>query len=71
VAAYLELAALSERVNDNPRARTLRHAALDIARTLPENELIEQYETTAGELAQWLEQFESLPVAAGKVSIIF
>ena len=61
VAAYLELAALYERANDNPRALTLRHAALGIARTLPNNQLIEQYETTAGELAQWLAQFESLP----------
>ncbi len=57
VAAYLELAALYERANDNPRALTLRHAALGIVRTLPNNELIEQYETTAGELAQWLAQF--------------
>jgi chemotaxis protein methyltransferase CheR len=63
VAAYLELAALCERANDNPRALTLRHAALSIARTLPNNELIEQYETTAGELAQWLEQFESLTLS--------
>jgi chemotaxis protein methyltransferase CheR len=62
VAAYLELAALCERANDNPRALTLRHAALGIARTLPNNELIEQYETTAGELAQWLAQFESPPL---------
>ncbi len=62
VAAYLELAALSERANDNPRALTLRHAALDIARTLPENELIKQYETTAGELVQWLAKFEPIPL---------
>ena len=61
VAAYLELAALCERANDNPRALTLRHAALGIARTLPNDEPIEQYETTAGELALWLAQFESQP----------
>jgi chemotaxis protein methyltransferase CheR len=61
VAAYLELAALCERANDIPRALTLRHAALGIVRTLPNDELIEQYETTAGELARWLAQFESLP----------
>jgi chemotaxis protein methyltransferase CheR len=62
VAAYLELAALCERASDFPRALTLRHAALGITRALPNNQLIEQYETTAGELAQWLAQFESLPL---------
>ena len=61
VAAYLELAALCERANDISRALTFRHAALSIVRTLPNNQLIEQYETTAGELAQWLGQFETLP----------
>jgi hypothetical protein len=44
---------------------------LDIARTLSEKELIEEYETMAGELTQWLAQFDSLPVAAGKVTIIY
>ena len=60
VAAYLELAALHERAGDMPRALTLRRAALGIVRTMPENELIEQYERTAGELAQWLAQWEPM-----------
>ena len=58
VAAYLELAALCERADDMPRAQTLRRAALAIVRAMPGNEIIEQYETTAGELAQWLAQWE-------------
>jgi chemotaxis protein methyltransferase CheR len=56
VAAHLELAALYERAEDLPRAQTLRHAALGIVRAMPENEQIEQYESTAGDLAQWLAQ---------------
>jgi len=60
VAAHLELAALYERAEDIPRAQTLRHAALGIVRTMPEGEQIEQYERTAGELAQWLAQWEPL-----------
>lgn len=54
VAAYLELAALCERADDLPRAQTLRRAALGIVRTMPNDAMIEQYETTAGELMQWL-----------------
>lgn len=61
VAAYLELAALCERTGDMPRAQTLRRAALGIVRTMPNGEVIEQYETTAGELAQWLAQWEREP----------
>lgn len=58
VAAYLELAALCERADDMPRAQTLRRAALAIVRAMPGNEIIEQYETTAGELTQWLAQWQ-------------
>jgi chemotaxis protein methyltransferase CheR len=54
VAAYLELAALCERADDMPRAQTLRRAALGIVRSMPNNEMIEQYEMTAGALTQWL-----------------
>ena len=60
-AAYLEQAALYERTGDMPRAQTLRHAALSIVRTMPSDEVIGQYETTAGELMQWLTQWESEP----------
>ncbi|MDO8349676.1 MAG: CheR family methyltransferase [Gallionella sp.] len=62
VAAYLELATLCERAEDIPRAQTLRRAALGIVRTRPSDEVIEQYETTAGELAQWLAQWEREPI---------
>jgi chemotaxis protein methyltransferase CheR len=58
VAAYIDLAALCERANDMPRAQTLRRAALGIVRTIPNDEIIEQYKTTAGELAQWLVKLE-------------
>ncbi|HEU0234751.1 MAG TPA: CheR family methyltransferase [Gallionella sp.] len=61
VAAYLELAALCERAEDILRAQALRRAALTIVRTMPSNEIIEQYETTAGELTQWLAQWEHEP----------
>ena len=57
VAAYIELAALYERAGDIPRAQTLRRAALGIVRTMPDDEMIEQYETTAGDLKQWLAQW--------------
>ena len=57
VAAYLELAALCERADDMPRAQTLRRSALDIVRTMPDDAVIEQYETTAGDLKQWLAQW--------------
>ena len=58
VAAYLELAALCERADDMPRAQALRRSALAIVRAMPGDEIIEQYETTAGELTQWLAQWE-------------
>lgn len=58
VAAYLELAALCERAGDLPRAQTLRHIALGIVRSMPAGGVLEQYEATAGELAQWLAQWE-------------
>ena len=61
VAAYLELAALCERAGDLPRTQTLRRAALGIVRAMPNGEMIGQYETTAGELAQWLMQWEPSP----------
>jgi chemotaxis protein methyltransferase CheR len=57
VAAYLELAALHERDSDMPRALALRQAALEIVRGMPSDEPIEEYERTAGELAQWLAQW--------------
>lgn len=56
VAAHLELAALCERAENLPRAKTLRRAALDIVRSLPDDAVIEPYETTAAMLAQWLAQ---------------
>lgn len=58
VAAYLELAALYERENDLARTHALRRAALGIVRRLPPDARIMQYETTAGELAKWLAQWE-------------
>jgi chemotaxis protein methyltransferase CheR len=61
VAAYLELAALCERAEDISRAQTLRSAALGIVRTMPKDEIIEQYEMTAGELTQWLAQWVCEP----------
>jgi len=60
VAAYLELAALHERAAEMPRAHALRRAALGIVRTMPKDEQIGQYEGTAGELVQWLAQWEPL-----------
>jgi len=56
VAAYLEKAALCERAEKLSRAQSLRHTALDIVRALPGETLIEPYETTASEMAQWLAQ---------------
>ncbi|MCK9381782.1 MAG: hypothetical protein M0P95_12065 [Sulfuritalea sp.] len=56
VTAHLELAALCERAENLPRAQTLRRAALDIVRTMPADAVIEPYETTAAEMAQWLAQ---------------
>lgn len=58
VAAYLELAALHERAGDLPRAQAVRRAALGVVRAMPDDEQIEPYERTAGELAQWLAQWE-------------
>lgn len=54
VAAYLELAILYERSGDTPRAQALRLSALNIVLGMPKDERIEEYETTAGELARWL-----------------
>lgn len=69
VAAYLELAALCERTENRPRAQSLRRAALDIVRTLPGDAVVEPYETTATELAQWLAQSSPAPgTASGKPS---
>ena len=56
VAAYLEQAALCERAENLPRAQTLRRAALEIVRALPGDAVIEPYETSAAEMAQWLAQ---------------
>lgn len=56
VAATLELAALCQRSENLTRAQTLRRAALDIVRTLPTDMVIEPYEKTAAEMAQWLAQ---------------
>jgi chemotaxis protein methyltransferase CheR len=61
VAAYLELAALCERADDIPRAQTLRRTALGVVRSMPNNEMIEQYEMTAGALTQWLVQWACEP----------
>ena len=61
VAAYLELAALCERAEDMPRAQTLRRAALGIVRSMPNNEVIEQYEMTAEALTQWLVEWANEP----------
>jgi chemotaxis protein methyltransferase CheR len=58
VPAHLELAALCERAEKISKANTLRHAALNIIRTYPENAVIEPYETTAAEIARWLAQWE-------------
>lgn len=54
--AYLELAALCERTENLPRVRSLRRAALEIVRALPGDTVIEPYETTAAEMAQWLSE---------------
>lgn len=58
VAAYMQLAALYERVGDTLHAQRLRHAALNIVKSMPADQVIEQYEHTAGELALWLMQWE-------------
>ncbi len=57
VAAYMELAALYKRAEDLPRMLTMRRAALDIVRGMPGDKRIEELETTAGELAEWLAQW--------------
>ncbi|MDZ4255339.1 MAG: CheR family methyltransferase [Sulfuritalea sp.] len=70
VAAYLELAALCERADKLPRAQSLRRAALDIVRALPGDAVVEPYETTAAELAQWLAQSSpALTAPPGKPSV--
>ncbi len=61
VAATLERAALYERADNLPRALTLRRAALEIVRALPGDAVIEPYETTAAEMAQWLAQWAFAP----------
>lgn len=61
VAAYLEQAALCERAENLPRAQILRRAALDIVRTLPGDAVVDPYETTAVEMAQWLTQWAAVP----------
>lgn len=54
VAGYLELASLCERADNLPRAQTLRRAALDLLRALPGDTVVEQYETTAAKMVQWM-----------------
>lgn len=54
--ALLELAALYERAQNQPRALSLRRTALSILRKLPNETLIEPYGATAGEITQWLTQ---------------
>ncbi|OGR36978.1 MAG: hypothetical protein A2051_06015 [Desulfovibrionales bacterium GWA2_65_9] len=54
VAGYLELSSLCERADNLPRAQTLRRAALGILRALPGDAVVEQYETTAAEMVQWM-----------------
>jgi chemotaxis protein methyltransferase CheR len=68
VAAHMELAALCERAGDMLRAQALRRAALGIVRAMPNDEMIEQYETTAGELMQWLAQWEREPAEERRYS---
>ncbi|TAN82325.1 MAG: hypothetical protein EPN14_04020 [Gallionella sp.] len=68
VAAHMELAALCERAGDMLRAQALRRAALGIVRTMPNDEMIEQYETTSGELMQWLAQWEREPAEERRYS---
>ncbi len=54
VAACLEQAALCERADNLARAQALRRAALEIVRALPGDAVVEPYETSAAEMAQWL-----------------
>jgi chemotaxis protein methyltransferase CheR len=68
VAAYLELSALCERADDMPQAQNLRRAALGIVRSMPNNEMIEQYEMTAGALTQWLVQWACEPAESASKS---
>ncbi|MFA4969307.1 MAG: hypothetical protein WC540_06725, partial [Sulfuritalea sp.] len=69
VAATLELAALCERTENLRRAQSLRRAALDIVRALPGDAVVEPYDTTAAELAQWLAQSSpALTAPPGKPS---
>jgi chemotaxis protein methyltransferase CheR len=61
VAAYLELAALRERGAPSPRARVLRQVALNLVRELPDDAVIEPYETTAAEISRQLAQYFAQP----------
>lgn len=63
VAATLELAALSERAEDFPRALKLRRNALEIVRALPDDALVEPYKTSAADMKQWLAQWAAAPGA--------
>jgi len=58
VAPHMQLAALYERAGEMPRAQKLRHAAYGIVSAMPAEAVIAQYQTTAGELTQWLAQWE-------------
>ena len=55
-AALLELASLYERSRNPARAKTLRRMALDLIRQLPSETMIDPFEMTAAEIAQWLMQ---------------
>lgn len=54
VGGYLELSSLFERADNLPRAQTLRRAAFELLRALPGDTVVEQYETTAAEMIQWM-----------------
>ena len=54
----MQLAALYERAGEMPRAQKLRHAVYGIVSIMPSDERVAQYQTTAGELTQWLAQWE-------------
>ena len=54
IAAYLELAALYERAGERERARAGRRAALERLRRLPAETMVSPFETSAGQLADWI-----------------
>lgn len=58
VAPHMQLAALYERAGEMQRAQKLRHAAYGIVSAMPAEAVIAQYQTTAGELTQWLARWE-------------